>query len=108
MCMLSRFSHVQLFVTLLAVASQAPLFMEFSRQESVSGLPHPPPGYLPDPGTEPTSLQSPALAGAFLTTSATGKPLVRIVNTCKENHGFQGYRNMTDFKSMESRKVRHD
>ena len=90
MCMLSRFSHVQLFVTLLAVACQAPLFMEFSRQESMSGLPCPPPGYLPDPGIEPTSLQSPALAGVSFTTSATGKPLVRIVNTYGENHGFQG------------------
>ena len=75
MCMLSRFSHVQLFVTLLAVACQAPLFMEFSRQESVSGLPRPPPGCLPDPGTEPTSLQSPALAGAFFTTSPTWEAL---------------------------------
>ena len=33
MCMLSHFSHVQLFVTLLTLAHQAPLFMEFSQQE---------------------------------------------------------------------------
>ena len=33
----------------------------------------PPPGALPDPGTEPAALlsQSPALAGEFLTISAT-------------------------------------
>ena len=37
------------------------------------GLPCPPPGDLPDPGTEPTSLMSPALAGGFFTTSATGE-----------------------------------
>ena len=36
-----------------------------------SGLPCPPPGDLPNPGMEPTSLMSPALAGRFFTTSAT-------------------------------------
>ena len=34
--------------------------MGFSRQEYWSGLPHPPPGDLPDPGIEPMSLTSPA------------------------------------------------
>ena len=37
--------------------------MGFSRQEHWSGLPCPPPGDLPDPGTEPTSLTSPVSAG---------------------------------------------
>ena len=41
------------------------------RQESWSGLSCPPPGDLLDPGIEPTSLMSPALAGGFFTTSAT-------------------------------------
>ena len=68
-CVLSRFSHVQLSVTIWTVAHQAPLSMEFSRQEYWSGLPCPPPGDLPDPGIEPKSLMSPALAGAFFTTS---------------------------------------
>ena len=45
--------------------------MGFSRQEYWSGLPCPPPGDLPDPGIEPASLTSPALAGGFFTTSAT-------------------------------------
>ena len=45
--------------------------MGFSRQESWSGLPCPPPGDLPNPGIEPTSLTSPALAGGFFTLSAT-------------------------------------
>ena len=31
----------------------------------------PPPGHLPDPGIEPVSLKSPALAGKFFTASAT-------------------------------------
>ena len=36
-------------------ACQAPLFMEFSRQENWSGLPFPSPGDLPKAGTEPRS-----------------------------------------------------
>ena len=43
-------SHVWLFVIARTVAHQAPLPMEFSRQEYWSGLPFPPPGDLPDPG----------------------------------------------------------
>ena len=35
---------------------QAPLSMRLSRQEYWSGLPCPPPGDLPDPGTDPASL----------------------------------------------------
>ena len=45
--------------------------MGFSRQEHWSGLPCPPLGDLPDPGIKPMSLMFPALAGGFLTTSAT-------------------------------------
>ena len=45
--------------------------MGFSRQEYWSGVPFPPPGNLPDPGIEPESLKSPALAGGFFTASAT-------------------------------------
>ena len=33
-----------------------------------NGLPFPSPGGLPDPGIEPASLMSPALAGRFFTT----------------------------------------
>ena len=70
-CMLSHFSCVRLCVTLWTVACQAPLSMEFSRQEYWSGLPYPSSGELPNPGTEPAALTSPALAGGFFTTSAT-------------------------------------
>ena len=45
--------------------------MGFSRQEYWSVLPFPSLGDLPDPGVEPMSLMSPALAGGFLTTNAT-------------------------------------
>ena len=69
--MLSRFSRVKLFATLWTIACQAPLSMGFSRQEYWSGWPCPPPGDLPDPGIKPMSLTSSALAGEFLTTSAT-------------------------------------
>ena len=51
------------------IACQAPLSMGFSRQKYWSGLPCPPPGHLPDPGIEPESLASPAMAGKFFTTS---------------------------------------
>ena len=40
-------------------------------QKYWSGVPFPPPGYLPHPGIKPTSLMSPALASSFFTTSAT-------------------------------------
>ena len=52
---LSHFSHVWLFVTLWTIASQAPLSMGISKQESWSG---PPPGDLPHPGMDPKSLTS--------------------------------------------------
>ena len=42
--------------------------MESSRQEYWSGLPFPTPGDLLDPGIEPMSLVSPAMAGGFSTT----------------------------------------
>ena len=71
MNMLSRFSRVQLFATLCTVAPQGLLSMRFSRREYWRGLLFPPPGDLPDPGIEPTSLLSPALTGGFFTTSGT-------------------------------------
>ena len=75
-CVLSRFSYVQLCEMIWTVACQAPLSRGFSRQENWSGLPFPPPGDLPDPGIEPASLMPPALAGRFFTTSATFQHLL--------------------------------
>ena len=49
-------------------AHKAPLSMEFSRQESWSGLSFPTPGDLSYPGIEPMSPLSPALAVGFFTT----------------------------------------
>ena len=45
--------------------------MGFSRQEFWSVLTSPPLGDFPDPGIEPMSLTSPALAAEFFTTIAT-------------------------------------
>ena len=75
-CMLS---HVQLFATPQTVTRQAPLSVEFSRQEYWSGFPFPTPGDLPDPGIEPASLVSlwqvsslpPCHLGSMLSTDVT-------------------------------------
>ena len=63
----------QLFVTPCTTACQVPLSLEFSRQEYWIGLPFPTLGDLHDPGIEPESLVSPALAGVFFITSTTGE-----------------------------------
>ena len=86
-CMLSRFSHVQLFATLWTIACQAPLSMGFFWQEYWSGLPCPPPEDLPDPGIEPMSLRSPELADGSFTTSTPGNPHIHTL--CQEKNAFQ-------------------
>ena len=62
---LSRFRWAQLFVTLWIVVHQAPVSKDLPRQKYWSGLQFPSPGDLPDPGIEPVSLMSPALAGSL-------------------------------------------
>ena len=89
-CVLSGFSYVCLFVTLWTVARQAPLSMGLSRQEHWRGLLCPPPGDLPDPGIEPVSLISPALAGGFFTTRATIQRSMLYLHFTEENFEFQG------------------
>ena len=83
--MLNRFSHVWLFATPWTIACQAPLYMEFSRQEYWSRLPLPFPGYLPNPGIEPISVMSYALRGGFFSTSATWEVNTRhnFINVCQ-------------------------
>ena len=46
-------SHVQLFATQWTVTRQAPLSMDFSRQEYWRRLPCPPPGIFPTQGSNP-------------------------------------------------------
>ena len=67
-------SRVRLSVTPWTVAHQAPLSMEFSRQEYWSGLPCSPPGDLLDTGTKPGSSTSPESQADSLPTERPGKP----------------------------------
>ena len=76
-CVLSHFSHVQLFVTPWTVARQAPLSMEFSRK--LEWLDIPSPGDLPDLGVEPESLTSLVLTGGFFTTGATWEAQYNVI-----------------------------
>ena len=69
--------HAQPCLTLTpwTVTRQAPLAVGFPRQEYWSGLPFPPPVYLPDPGIELTSPVSPAMVGRFSPNVPLEKPL---------------------------------
>ena len=70
-CVSQLLGCVLLYVTVWTVAHQAPLPMEFSRQEYWNEVSLPRPRDLHDPGIEPTSFASPALAGVFFTTGTT-------------------------------------
>ena len=61
------------------------LSMGFSRQEYWTRLPSPFPGDLPDPGIEPMSSASPALAGGLFTTDSPGKPYLQVALLYKEH-----------------------
>ena len=64
-------SHLRLSANQWTIVRQAPLSMGLSRQQYWSGLPWLSTGDLPDPGIEPASLTSSALASGFLTPSTT-------------------------------------
>ena len=66
-------SRVRLFATPWTAACQAPLSMEFSRQEYWRGLPCLPPGDLPNPGIAPSS---PTLQADSLLIEPPGKPCI--------------------------------
>ena len=75
MCVCASHSVVsRFFVTPWTVTRQAPLSMEFSRQEYWSGLPCPAPGDLPNPGIEP---RFPALHTDSLPFVPPGKPIIQ-------------------------------
>ena len=87
-----------LFAIVCTVACKVPLSMGFSRQEYWSGWPCPPPGRLPDRGTEPAS---PALAVGFFITNTTRLSFIplfkqhrmEVLNPCVaelQEHGFRG------------------
>ena len=68
------FNPVGLSATPWTVARQAPLSMEFSKQEYWSGLPFPPPGDLLNSRIKPECLASPALTGGFFIIGPPGSP----------------------------------
>ena len=72
LCVLSRFSHIQLFATSWTIACQAPLSMGLPWQEYWSGLPCPPLGDLPNPAIKPSS---PALQADSSPAEPLGKPM---------------------------------
>ena len=59
----------------LYVARQAPLFLEFPRQEYWSGLQFPPPGDFPNPGVK---THTSYIGGGFFTAELPGKPVIKI------------------------------
>ena len=67
-------SHIWFFATPWTIACYASLSIEFSRQEYWFGLPFLTPGDLSQPGIEPMSPMSPALAARFYTTEPPEKP----------------------------------
>ena len=75
-CVLSYFSHFQLFTAPWTAALQAPLSMEFSWQEYWREVLFPFPGHLPDPGTKPAS---PALQADSLLLSHQGSDPLNFV-----------------------------
>ena len=61
--------YIHLFATAWTIAHQAPLSMEFSKQQYWIRLPFPTPSELPNPGSKLTSLVSlPLAVGFFFTT----------------------------------------
>ena len=76
-------------MTLWTVAHQS-LSMGFLRQECWSGWPCPPPGGLPDLGTE---LKSPTLAGMFFIASTTWEALLIFNVVTNQNHLEQHFLN---------------
>ena len=67
-------SRVWLFVTLWTIANQAPLSVEYSRQEYWTTYPFPSPGDLSDPRIEPRSPVSAALQVDSLPLHHLGSP----------------------------------
>ena len=62
-------------------ALQAPPSMGLFQQEYWRGLPPPPPGDLPDPGSEPKSPMALALAAGFFTTEPPGNSFPSITTS---------------------------
>ena len=82
-------SCILFFLTTQTVACQAPLSIEYSRQEYWSQLLFPTQGDLPDSKLEPVSLESLEsleLAGRFSTTEPSRKPVY--MHTCISDYSY--------------------
>ena len=77
-CESETVSHLVVY-NFLPPQVQAPLSMEFSREEYCSRVPFPPPGDLPDPGIEPSS---PTLVDKFFYHLATREAHVVYLELC--------------------------
>ena len=95
-------SHIGHSAIPQTIALQAPLSMEFSRQEYWSKLPFPTPGDHPKPRIEPMSF---TLVGRFFTVVPTGKPSVPWhEGSCFQDKG--GTHDLSS-RSMESELLNH-
>ena len=74
-CVLSCFSHVQFFATLWTISARLHGAWDSLGKNTSPGNP-------PNPGIKPGSLMSPALAGRFFTTSATGLRELDVNDLC--------------------------
>ena len=98
-------SRVWLFATPWTVAYQAPLSMEFSRQEYWSGLPFPYPGDLPDPGIEPGSS---TLQADALQSEPPGKSLILLNLWAFREEKTKTHRHKeNEFTAWECKKKKH-
>ena len=70
-CVLRRFSRVRLFATPWTLVHQAPLSVGLPQARILEWVAMPSSRGLSDPGTEPTPLTLPAMAGGCFTSSAT-------------------------------------
>ena len=95
---LSHFSRVRL-CNPMTVAHEAPLSMEFSRQEYWSELPFSSPGNLPHPGFKPTSPVFPALQEDSLPSESPGKPLCNVASIKTPKEGIQRASRLVDQNS---------
>ena len=73
------------FANLWTIVCQAPLSTGFIRQEYWSGLSRAPPGDLPNPGTEPVSLMSPALSLGNATLTSKDRKISRKLSESGES-----------------------
>ena len=75
---------------------------DYQADEQAGGLSLPPPEYLPDPGIELMSLMSPASAGGFFTTRATGEAHRRHSqrNKCLSLNGAIGKKRISSMRAL--------